>query len=111
MYEVKEPSLATKLRCALFVTAYGAERCGIWTRHRLMWPYTDYTDDDVRRVAARVTASVCTALLEGLPLQTRQRIWTDQAEYLSFALDELPPGESCSSPEARSPRPDESPEG
>lgn len=102
MNHQKEPTLQDKVGCALFVmAAESPDAIGVWTKNRLMWPYQTYTDDDVRRQAAKLMASVCTALLEAVPQPRRQQIWTDQAAYLSFALDGEPQGESCWSEEAR----------
>lgn len=82
----KCPSIQRQVGMALFVMAMGPERVGVSTRHRLMWPYTEYTDDDVRRTAATLLANVHTVLLEALPPAQIERISKAQDAYLSFSV-------------------------
>lgn len=81
-----EPSLKSRLNCAIFIMAFGAENTGVMTCQKLMWPYTDYEIDDVKRTAARLVASVHTALLATLPPPQIEQISKDLASYLSFSV-------------------------
>jgi len=104
MPEVEEPTLEGRVGCALYVLAWGPEYPGDYTKRRLMWPHTVYTDDDVRRAAAKLLASVCTELLEAVPQARRRQISIGQAEYLSFVLGDALPGDTSLSGAAGSPR-------
>lgn len=101
----ERPSVQRQVGMALFVLAMGPEGVGRATLDKLMWPFTGYSDDDVRRAAARLLANVHTALLEALPPARIERISTDQAAYLSFALGDGQPGDSSPSPGGGSPGP------
>lgn len=103
---LKCPSIQRQVGMAIFVIAMGAERVGVATRHRLMWPYTDYTDEDVTRAAAKLLANVHTVLLEALPLAQIERISKDQDAYLSFSvgdgsLDDRSPFPATAEPDLR----------
>jgi len=89
------PSIQRQVGMALFVIAMGPERVGIATRHKLMWPYVEYTDDDVLRTAATLLANVHTALLEALPPAQIERISKAQDAYLSFAVGDGSLDDSC----------------
>ena len=78
------PSIQQQIGIAVFIVAMGPHRAGVGTKHQLMWPYVDYDDDDVRRTAARLLASVHTALLAVLPPAQIERISTDLDAYQSF---------------------------
>lgn len=82
----ERPSVQRQVGMALLVLAMGPGGVGRATLDKLMWPYTEYSEDDVRRAAFKLLASVHTALLEALPPARIERISTDQAAYLSFAL-------------------------
>lgn len=99
----ERPSVQRQVGMALFVLAMGPEGVGRATLDKLMWPYVEYSDDDVRRVAARLLANVHTALLEALPPARIERISTDQAAYLSFALGDGSLDDSSLSPAGGSP--------
>ena len=106
MIEMKQPPLSHKVTAAINVMMTWPELPGVGTVNTLMWPYKRppllpteeeaatlegrwvKEPDDVRRHAVRLLASVHTALLELLPAERLQRIWTDQDEFLSFALDD-----------------------
>lgn len=97
---MNEPTLKERLGAAIFIIAFGAEHAGMMTSRKLMWPYTDYEVDDLKRVAARLLASVHTELLATLlPAQT-ERISKDQAAYLSFVHGDGWPDEKNVSQEA-----------
>lgn len=81
----KCPSIQRQVGMALFVLAMGPDKVGVGTKHKLMWPYIDYTDDDVRRAASKLLANVHTVLLEALPPAQIERISKAQDAYLSFA--------------------------
>lgn len=80
------PTLNERIQAAIFVISFGAENTGVMTRHCLMHPYTNFSDDDVKRAAARLLASAHTALLATLPPAQIDQILKDQGAYLSFAL-------------------------
>lgn len=105
---MKQPTLAEKVGAAIYVLSMRPDLPGIRTINTLMWPYqappTRSTPingnltgpwipepEDVRRQAAKVLASVCTALLAGVPQPLIEQIWIEQAEYLSLAFDGEPP--------------------
>jgi hypothetical protein len=108
MGNVQQPTLAQKAGAAIYVMSMWPELPGVGTINTLMWPYQAppmhtmpespnvrgpwiREPDDVRRQAAKVLASVCTELLAGVPQPRIEQIWTEQAEYLSSAVDaELP---------------------
>lgn len=92
-----EPGLNQRVGAALFIVATGFSNTGIATRNTLTHPYTDCSESDVRRVAARLLASVYAALLAGLPHPAIARILKDQDAYLSFALGDGWPDESIPS--------------
>lgn len=108
MQTMKQPSLAQKVGAAVYVMSMWPELPGVATVNTLMWPYMTppmesqtalpaagalwiAEPDDVRRQAAKVLASVCIALLEAAPQPLTERIWTEQAEYLTSAFDVQPP--------------------
>lgn len=96
---MNEPTLKERLSAAIFIIAFGAEHTGMMTHRKLMWPYTDYEADDLKRAAARLLASVHTELLTTLlPVQT-ERISKDLASYLSFVHGDGWPDEKIESPE------------
>lgn len=116
MVWMNQPSLQQKVSAAIYVLSMRPNLPGVQTTNTLMWPYRQrlaegvvdrapawaallppYGDDDVRRQAAKLLTSVCTALLEDVHQPRLSQIWTDQAAYLSFALDVEPPGETCRS--------------
>lgn len=99
----EKPSVQRQVGMALYVLAMGPEGVGRATLDKLMWPCVEYSDDDVRRVAARLLANVHTALLEALPPARIERISTDQAAYLSFALGDGSLDDSSPSPAGGSP--------
>lgn len=106
MIEMKQPTLSQKVSAAFYVLSMRPELPGVKTVNTLMWPYrvppllphelqeNESADGpwvlepgDVRRHAANLLASVHTALLEGgLPLRI-EKLWTEQAEYLSSELE------------------------
>lgn len=79
------PSIQRQVGMALFVMAMGPEKVGVDTKHKLMWPYTDYDDDDVRRAAAMLLERVLVALLADAPAPRIDRIQKEIDAYLSFA--------------------------
>ena len=108
-----QPTLVQKVTAAIYVLSMWPELPGVRTINTLMWPYQTPPltprqlvqgespqgpwipePDDVRRQAAKVLASVCIALLEDVPPQRSDRIWTEQAEYLSSALESQPPSDT-----------------
>lgn len=91
---MNKPELHEQVGAAIFIALYGAENTGAMTLDKLMWPHTRYEPDDVKRAAARLLASVHTALLTTLPPIQIELISTDQASYLSFALADGWPDES-----------------
>src|SRR5215510_10332196 len=96
---MNEPTLNERVSAAFFVACFGADNAGVRTRHALMWPHTDYSIDDVKRVAARLLASVHTALLAIVPRPQIEQILKDQAAYLSFAAGDGWPDEKSQSQE------------
>jgi len=90
---MKAPTLNDKLGAAIFILAFGAKDAGIMTTHKLMYPYTVYQVDDVKRVAARLVASVHTALIASVPQSRIELILKDQENYLSLALGDGWPDE------------------
>lgn len=92
------PPLRRRVGEALFVMAMG--RTYAEGRHDLMWPYAPdaYTADDVLRAAARLVASVHTAVLEALPPVRTERISTDLDAYLSFVHGDGWPDDNSPSP-------------
>lgn len=98
MTETKDlgrPPLSRRVSEALFVMAMGpADHGGM--RPQLMWPYPPeaYTLDDTRRAAARLVASVHTALLEALPPAQIERISKDIDAYLSAYVGDGSPDET-----------------
>lgn len=100
------PSIQRQVGMALFILAMGPEKVGFSTRHKLMWPYTEYNDDDVRRVAATLLANVHTVLLEALPPAQIERISTTLDAYLSFAVGDGSLDDGCPFPATRSPDPE-----
>lgn len=101
----ERPSLQRQVGMALLVLAMGPDGVGRATQDKLMWPYTEYSEEDVRRAAFKLLASVHTALLEALPPARIERISTDQAAYLSFALGDGSLDGSSPSPAGGSPGP------
>lgn len=97
---MNEPSLNERMGSAIFVAVFGVENAGVMTCDKLMWPYIKYEHDDVKRTAARLLASVHTALLTVLPQIQIELILKDQASYLSFAIGDGWPDESSPSQEA-----------
>lgn len=97
-----EPTLADRLGCACYVLAHGADYPGIWTTRRLMWPHTQYTDANVAVAAAKVLASVGTALLAAAPQSLIDQISTKIKESLIFEVGDEPP---CESNSAEAPAP------
>ncbi len=106
MKTLQQPTLAQKVSAAIYVMSMWPELPGVATINTLMWPYmvppltpVSMLDEgapagpwglepgDVRRQAAKTLASVCIALLEGVPETLTERIWTEQAAYLSSALE------------------------
>ena len=106
MNAMQQPTLEQKVSAAIYVLSMRPELPGVRTVNTLMWPYSVpplvsvsileeealagpwiLEPDDVRRHAASLLASVCTALLEGVPLSRSDQIWTEQAECLSSALE------------------------
>lgn len=85
---MKVPTLNDKLGAAIFIMAFGAKNTGVMTTHKLMYPYTQYRVDDVKRVAARLVTSVHTALLTTLPQPQIELISKDLDNYLSLALED-----------------------
>lgn len=79
------PSIQRQVGVALFVLAMGPDKVGVSTKHKLMWPYIDYTDDDVRRAATILLERVLVALLADAPAPRIARIPTEIDAYLSFA--------------------------
>jgi len=106
MNEAKQPPLSHKVSAAISIVANWPELPGVGIVNTLMWPYKKppllptpeeaaasvgpwiKEPDDIRRHAVKLLASVHTALLEALPAERLQQIWTDQDEFLSFALDD-----------------------
>lgn len=101
-----EPTLADRLGCACYVLAHGASYPGVWTTRRLMWPHTQYTDANVAVAAAKVLASVGTALLAAAPQSLIDQISTKIKESLIFEVGDEPPddGSSGESPAPEVPR-------
>lgn len=99
METMNEPELKDRVTAAIFIMAFGAENTGVMTCQKLMWPYTEYEHDDVKRVAARLVASVHTALLATLPQPQIELILKDLSAYLSFALGDGWPDEKIPSQE------------
>ena len=81
---MNEPDLKDRVTAAIFIMAFGAEKSGVMTTHRLMWPYTDYEPDEVNRAATALMASVHTELLKALPQSQIEQISTRLSSYLSF---------------------------
>lgn len=112
MQTMTQPTLADKVGAAIYVMSMWPELPGVRTINTLMWPYQVppllpreepaasaaqgpwiAEPADVRRQAAKVLASACTALLEGVPQPRIEQIWTAQAGYLSSALEPQPRGD------------------
>lgn len=104
MKEMQQPTLAQKVSAAIYVLSMRPELPGVKTINTLMWPYMVppltpvsmleedapagpwiLEPDDVRRQAAKVLASVHTALLEAVHPERSAQIWIEQVEYLSLA--------------------------
>ena len=81
-----EPALHQRVSAALFIAAFGVD-CGISTKYDLMWPYAVWEDHDdmLKRVAAKLLASVHTAVLEALPPLQTEQISKALAAYLSLS--------------------------
>lgn len=77
--------LKPRVSAALTVLALGADRVGVLTHGRVMYPATEYDEDDVRRAAASLLASVQAELIAELPPQAIERILRGRSERLSFA--------------------------
>jgi hypothetical protein len=80
---MNEPTINERISAALFIVAFGVKNTGVATCHKLMFPYLDYEDDDVKRVAARLLASVHTALLAILPQTQTEQILNDLVKVAS----------------------------
>lgn len=83
-----KPTIQGRIGAAAFMAVFGAERSGARTRQQLMWPFTEFSDDDVKRAAARLLASLHTATVDSLPEGLAEAISKDLDAYLSFALGE-----------------------
>ena len=81
---VPKPTLEQKVRAAVWVSGMGIHQAGVDTQARLMWPLTKFSELEVSKEAARTLGGVLVALLEVLPHQQIEQIWTDQGERLSF---------------------------
>ncbi|MBV2127945.1 hypothetical protein [Arsukibacterium indicum] len=83
------PSLDRRLSCAAYISARGALAAGISTKKPLMFPYKEFTENDVENVAAQLLTRLHIELLKVLPPEAIQRISTELDEYLSLALGDL----------------------
>lgn len=81
---MNEPTLQVRIGCAVFIALMGVDGTGVGTQRKLMWPHTEYDDDDVKRVAAKLLASVHTAVIATLPPEQIEQISTTLSEYLSL---------------------------
>ena len=82
-----QPSLEQKVRAATWIAAMGVNHSGIGTQATLMWPYREFNEAEVARFAANTLADALTVLLQALPPQQIDKLWTDQDERLSFVLE------------------------
>ena len=118
--QLARPILRAKIGCALYVLSIWPELPGVATINTLMWPYKQRYDaaqtnndpgpwiegpEDIRRHAAKVLSSALAELLQAAPLEVSEKIWKDQAEYLSFALGDGTPDDESPSSAVESPAP------
>lgn len=101
-----EPALRRRVSAALFIAAFGVD-CGFQTQWDLMWPYAEWDDHDdtLKRVAAKLLASVHTAVLEALPPLQIENISKVLAAYLSLSCGDGSLDDSFLSEEAAAHRP------
>lgn len=83
------PTLESRLSAAAYISARGALGAGISTKKPLMFPYTEFTENDVENVAAKLLTHLHIELLKVLPPEAIQRISKELDEYMSLALGDL----------------------
>ena len=83
------PTLESRLSAAAYISARGALGAGISTKKPLMFPYTEFTENDVENVAAKLLTHLHIELLKVLPPEAIQRISKELYEYMYLALGDL----------------------
>ena len=84
MLDLKPQSLEQKISAAVFITVHGAEYTGIATKAALMWPCTEFSDDQVRKESSSILGEVHAALLSALPMGAIDSIMSNQRQRLAY---------------------------
>ena len=83
------PTLESRLSSAVYISTRGALGAGISTKKPLMFPYSEFTENDVENVAAKLLTLLHIELIKVLPSEAIQRISKELDEYMSLALGDL----------------------
>lgn len=90
-----EPTLSQRLAAAHYIAARNIADVGLSTIRCLMWPKTEFTNNDAVNFAAWLLANAQSAVLRALPQHEIDSLSINLNKRLSFVCDFEPPDETC----------------